>query len=129
MVVVPAMRNLSLHPVRQEAIVLAIGLAFYAVYYPIAVWVHRDFSIAQPKGKLVETILRFEASSGGGYEAQVYGNSRYESAVLYEDLTPLGHIAIVQLPSRPESWRFIKMSPRDGSDPRNNGRYYYLVQP
>ena len=60
------MRNLSLHPVRQEVIVLAIGLAFYAVYYPIAVWVHRDFSIAQPKGKLVETILRFEASSGGG---------------------------------------------------------------
>ena len=77
----------------------------------------------------MELILKFEEGAEGGYQAQVYGSSTYQKGVLYEDLTPLEQVEILELPSRPPSWRFIKMSPRDGSDPRNNGKRYYLVQP
>jgi hypothetical protein len=55
--------------------------------------------------------------------------SFYQKATLYEDLTPLEEVEILVLPSRPPSWRFIKMTPRDGTDPRYNGWRYYLVQP
>jgi hypothetical protein len=124
------MHRLSLNSFREEAIALVAGLAVFAVYFPLAVWIHRDFvSIGRPEGRVVELILRFEESPGGGYQAQVYGSSPYQKAILYEDLTRLGEVEILELPSRPPSWRFIKMSPRDGSDPRINGRHYYLVQP
>ena len=124
------MRRLSLNSFREEAIALVVGLVVFAVYYPLAVWVHRDFiPTGRPVGKLVELILKFEESADGGYQAQVYGSSTYQKGTLYEDLTPLEQVEILELPSRPQSWRFIKMSPRDGSDPRNNGRRYYLVQP
>lgn len=124
------MRRLSLNSFREEAIALVAGLAVFAVYLPVAVWVHRDFvPTGRPEGKLVELILKFEESAEGGYQAQVYGSSTYQKGILYEDLTPLEQVEILELPSRPPSWRFIKMSPKDGSDPRNNGRRYYLVQP
>jgi hypothetical protein len=124
------MREISLNPFRQEAIVLVVGLVVFAAYYPLAVWIHRDFiPVKRPEGKLVELILQFEAGSGGGYQAQVYGNAGYQKGILYEDSTPLQEIEILELPSRPSSWRFIRMSPGDGSDPRSNGRRYYLVQP
>jgi hypothetical protein len=119
-----------LNSFREEAIALAAGLVVFAVYYPLAVWVHRDFvATGRPEGKVVEMILRFEESVDGGYQAQVYGSSLYQKAILYEDSARLAEVEIRQLPSRPPSWRFIKMVPRDGSDPRNNGRHYYLVQP
>ena len=124
------MLRLLLNSFREEAIALVAGLVVFAVYYPLAVWVHRDFvSPGRPDGKVVESILRFEKSADGGYQAQVYGSSSYRKGMLYEDLTPLEEVEIRELPSRPSSWRFIKMVPRDGSDPRNNGRRYYLVQP
>jgi hypothetical protein len=124
------MPKLLLNSFREEAIVLVAGLVVFAVYYPLAVWVHRDFvSPGRPEGKLVESILRFEKGADGGYQAQVYGSSPYRKGILYEDLMPLEEVEIRELPSRPSSWRFIKMVPRDGSDPRNNGRRYYLVQP
>jgi len=125
-----SMRRLSLNSFREEAIALVAGLAVFAVYLPVAVWVHRDFvPTGRPEGKLVELILKFEEGADGGYQAQVYGSSTYQKGILYEDLTPLEQVEILELPSRPPSWRFIKMSPRDGSDPRSNGRRYYLVQP
>ena len=124
------MRKLSLNSFREEATTLVAGLAVFAVYYPLAVWVHRDFvSTGRPEGRVVELILKFEKAADGGYQAQVYRSSSYRKAVLYEDLTRVEEVEILKLPSRPASWRFIKMSPRDGSDPRINGRRYYLVQP
>lgn len=130
LVVLLSMPRLSLNSFREEAIALVAGLAVFAVYYPLAVWVHRDFvSTGRPEGKLVELILKFEESADGGYQAQVYGSSSYHKGILYEDLTRLDEVEIRELPSRPPSWRFIKMVPKDGSDPRSNGRHYYLVQP
>jgi hypothetical protein len=130
LVVLLSMPRLSLNSFREEAIALVAGLAVFAVYYPLAVWVHRDFvSTGRPEGKLVELILKFEESADGGYQAQVYGSSSYQKGILYEDLTRLEEVEIRELPSRPPSWRFIKMVPKDGSDPRSNGRHYYLVQP
>jgi hypothetical protein len=130
LVVLLSMPRLSLNSFREEAIALVAGLAVFAVYYPLAIWVHRDFvSTGRPEGKLVELILKFEESADGGYQAQVYGSSSYQKGILYEDLTRLEEVEIRELPSRPPSWRFIKMVPKDGSDPRSNGRHYYLVQP
>jgi len=130
LVVLLSMLRLSLNSFREEAIALVAGLVVFAVYYPLAVWVHRDFvSTGRPEGKLVELILKFEESADGGYQAQVYGSSSYQKGILYEDLRRLEEVEIRELPSRPPSWRFIKMVPRDGSDPRSNGRHYYLVQP
>jgi hypothetical protein len=130
LVVLLSMPRLSLNSFREEAIALVAGLAVFAVYYPLAIWVHRDFvSTGRPEGKLVELILKFEESADGGYQAQVYGSSSYHKGILYEDLTRLEEVEIRELPSRPPSWRFIKMVPKDGSDPRSNGRHYYLVQP
>jgi hypothetical protein len=124
------MLRLSLNSFREEAIALVAGLVVFAVYFPLAACVHRDFvSAERPEGKVVELILRFEESADGGYQAQVYGSSSYQKGILYEDSTRLGEVEIRELPSRPPSWRFIKMVPRDGSDPRNTGRHYYLVQP
>jgi hypothetical protein len=79
LVVLLSMPRLSLNSFREEAIALVAGLAVFAVYYPLAVWVHRDFvSTGRPEGKLVELILKFEESADGGYQAQVYGSSSYQ---------------------------------------------------
>ena len=93
------MPRLSLNSFREEAIALVAGLAVFAVYYPLAVWVHRDFvSTGRPEGKLVELILKFEESADGGYQAQVYGSSSYQKGILYEDLTRLEEVEIRELP-------------------------------
>lgn len=87
------MLRLSLNSFREEAIALVAGLVVFAVYLPLAVWVHRDFvSAGRPEGKVVELILRFEESADGGYQAQVYGSSAYKKGILYEDLTRLEEV-------------------------------------
>jgi hypothetical protein len=46
------MLKLSLNSFREEAIALVAGLVVFAVYYPLAVWVHRDFvSTGRPEGR------------------------------------------------------------------------------
>jgi hypothetical protein len=124
------MWKLSLDPIRQEAIMLAVGLSMFAVYLPIAAWLHRDvFFPDRPTGLQVEVIERFEPSAGGGYQARVYGNALHKKGVLYEGMVLLEEVAIIGLPPLPRMPRFIRMSPKDGSDPRTNGRRYHLVQP
>jgi len=124
------MRKLVLDPFRQEAIVLALGLTLFAVYLPIAAWLHRDvFLPDRPTGLLVERLDRFDPSAGGGYQARVYGNASHKTAILYEEKVPLQEVDIVTLPTFPRTLRFIRMTPKDETDPRKNGRHYYLVQP
>lgn len=124
------MRKLVLDPFRQEAIVLAVGLILFAVYLPIAAWLRRDvFPSNRPTGLQVESLDSFEPGADGGYQARVYGNAAHKKGVLYEGKMPLDEVEIFSLPSRPRLHRFIRLAPRDGSDPRSNGRHYYLVQP
>jgi hypothetical protein len=124
------MWKLVVGPFRQEAIVLALGLTLFAVYLPIAAWLHRDVLVAdRPTGLLVEPLRDFEPSADGGYQARVYGNASHKKGVLYEGNVPLHQVDITTLPPLPRTLRFIRMTPRDGSDPRINGRRYYLVQP
>jgi hypothetical protein len=115
---------------RQELIVLAAGLVIFGVYYPFAVYLHRDYvRRPEPSGQVVEFIPRFEETHGGAYQALVFTNNAYAKAMLYEDSTPLQEVEIVPLPTRPPSWRFFILPRRDGSNPNTNGRRYYLVQP
>ena len=76
--------KLSLNSFREEAIALVAGLVVFAVYNPLAVWVHRVilFQAGRPEGKVVELVLRFEESADSGYQAQVYGNSPYPKVIL-----------------------------------------------
>ena len=45
------MLKLSLNSFREEAIALVAGLVVFAVYYPLAVWVHRDFGFDRAAGR------------------------------------------------------------------------------
>lgn len=109
---------------------LAVGLTLFAFYLPIAAWLHRDVFVPdRPTGLQVEAIESFEPSADGGYLARVYGNALHRNGVLYEGMVALEEVAIIGLPTLPPMLRFIRMSPKDGSDPRTNGRRYYLVQP
>lgn len=114
-------------PFRQEAIVLALGLTLFAVYLPIAAWLHRDLLLPdRPTGLQVERLDEFELDADGSYQARVYGNASHRTAILYDGKVKLEQVDIVSVPP---TLRFIRMMPKDGSDPRNNGRHYYLVQP
>lgn len=115
----------------REAIVTIGCLAIFVVYYPVAVWVHRSYvQVRQPKGELVELIHGFEVNNAGRLQARVFSSAVYLKGTLYEDLTPLQEVVILGLPWRPPAWRFIEMPTlKDGSDPRTNGRRYYLVHP
>ena len=69
---------------RQELIVLAAGLVIFAVYYPFAVFLHRDYvRRPEPSGQVVEFIPRFEETHGGAYQALVFTNNAYPKAMLY----------------------------------------------
>lgn len=106
---------------------LALGLTLFAVYLPIAAWLHRDVLLPdRPTGLQVESLGNFEPGEGGGYQARVYGNASHRTAVLYDGKVQLEQVDIISIPP---TLRFIRMMPKDGSDPRNNGRRYYLVQP
>jgi hypothetical protein len=124
------MRKLVQSPFRQEAIVLAVGLTLFAAYLPIAAWLRRDLFLSdRPTGLQVEPLGNFEPSADGGYHARVYGNAAHKRGILYVGKVPLEEVEIFRLPSRPRQHRFIRLAISDGSDPRNNGRHYYLVQP
>jgi hypothetical protein len=123
-------RYFSELPRRQETTVLVLCAAIYSVYLPLAWWGSRNYVPPEkPVGKVVELITKFELTHGDVLLAQVYANAPYADADLYENAVLLRRVDVQQRPSRPQSWRFI-ITPqlRDGSDPRTNGRNYYLVQ-
>jgi hypothetical protein len=110
--------------------VLLLCAILYAVFWLAVLSRPAYVPIPKPKGSVVEMLLGFEGVEDGKITVSVFGNSRYPMGALYEETTFLQHVEIVKLPYRPESWSFIRMPmPKDGSDPRTNGRRYYLVQP
>lgn len=131
-----------------------ISLAAFAVYLPIAYLVGRDFvPPPKPPGAMVELLLKIDKGHGFSYVAQSFTLWEYADdsednmrspVILYEDLTPigpglsylrdiqsigLGRFAHAKLGHSPDSWRFVIFSTSDNSDPRTNGRQYWLVLP
>lgn len=117
---------------REELRVIAAALAAYAVFLPVALWVGRNHvPVIRPAGKVVETLLRFDLDKPDRYFARSYTFSpqRYDASqlVVYEDAAPLPR-ENVWFTSDGSAY-VVRIRPVDGSDPRTNGRHYWLVLP
>jgi len=137
---------------KAELKVTAIGLAIFAIYLPVALWIGLGFSPApRPPGAVVEPLLLPISNSQLSYRAQSFALWKYADAsednmkspvMLYEDLTPLGpaksymrdiydlgagRFNFTKFSNDPRS--FVVFSASDNSDPRTNGRRYWLVLP
>jgi hypothetical protein len=113
--------------------VIAAALAIFAAYLPIALWVGSLHTPApRPAGKAVETILRFDLDHPDRYVARsyIFGPAKYPDPSqirVYEDVTPLPGKA-VQFTADEQAY-VIRFKTSDGTDPRTNGRQYWLVLP
>jgi hypothetical protein len=128
--------------------VIAIAAGLYAIYLPLAVWVHRP--VAAPRGAMVIRLTPIQLSRFGGfaYEAPLPEFRRFEEysgpnlvpspILLFEDDKPLGPSVHRELQSiagtgegRFSHWNHTGMvfSATDNSDPRKNGRKYWAVLP
>lgn len=118
---------------KREIRILAIGLTLFAVYLPLALWGGGGYSgPPRPPGVAIEPLLRIDPSPGSSaYQTHSMVMGIYADAgrpvILYEDLVPLGRVSFVKFTDDPRS--FIIFSASDKTDPRTNGRKYWLVLP
>jgi hypothetical protein len=132
--------------------IAAIGLALYAIYLPVAFLVgHLYVPLQRPSGTMTESLQGFVQGPGFSYRTISYLLAKYADAsednmrspvMLYEGLKPLGparsyirdvqnvglgHFIFVRFGEDPRS--HVVISTSDNSDPRTNGRKYWLVLP
>jgi hypothetical protein len=113
--------------------IIAAALAIYAVYLPVAMFVHRDYvQLPRPSGKAFEKILRFSVDPPR-YAARsyVFAPAQYPDTSqirVYEDMLPLP-TANVDLVTIADTYYLVRIITSDGSDPRTNGRQYWTVAP
>jgi hypothetical protein len=111
--------------------VLAICLGLYALYLPPAWLVHRDYvREPQPAGDLIELLSRFEHDRPDHYvvRSQVFKTAAYPDTLrltVFENLTPLPREGVTFTPEN--GVYIVRFRATDGSDPRSNGRRYWLV--
>ena len=111
--------------------VVAISLAAYAVFLPVALWVSRDFVPAKrPDGKMVEVMGNLYFDHPDHYYARLFiilpGRFPDSSNLaVYEDLTRLSETNF----TKDEGAYVVRFKASDGSDPRTNGRNYWVVLP
>jgi hypothetical protein len=142
-------RRRSLRPTTKAAITLLIA---YGIFLIAAYYVARDYVPPQrPDGEIVEILHNPRHEGGFTYSERSYQLWRYADenqfeqhspVLLYEELTPLGparsrledvqrighgHYAFLGRPAF--TYKEIFFSTSDNSDPRTNGRRYYLVLP
>jgi hypothetical protein len=111
--------------------VVAICLGLYAIYLPAAWLVHRDYiPIPQPSGGRVEMLTAFHHDKPDHYVTRsvfvrttVFPHASRLS--VYEDLTllPKGHVGFTS----DLGVYIVRIKTTDDSDPRSNGRRYWLV--
>jgi hypothetical protein len=129
----------------------AIGAA-YALFLLAAHYVSRDYvPVQKPDGAILETVQYPRHLGGFSYNVRSYilsgqadpdERNQRSPVILYEDLTPLGpaHSRIKDIAreghgryafvGRPSfAFKEIIFSSSDNSDPRTNGRNYWLVLP
>lgn len=131
---------------------MAIGLAIFALYLPVALWLGNRYEpVPRPSGSMVEALGGMFPGPGFSYRSVSNFMGKYVDAgeenmrspvMLYEGLMPLGparsyirdiqkiglgHFNFVRFGDDPRS--HIVFSSSDNSDPRKNGRHYWLVLP
>ena len=109
--------------------VFILGLAIYAVYLPISLFVGSyHVSAGRPVGAVVEKLGAIHFDDPDQYFARLYVFSqiRFPDAskiAVYENLTLLSHFNLTQ-----DSGAYVaRFRASDGSDPRTNGRSYWAV--
>ena len=111
--------------------VLAICACLYAIYLPAAWLVHRDYvRDPQPVGNPMEMLARFEYDKPDHYIARslffrVAAYPDTSRLSIFENLTPLPKEG-VRFTADLGSY-LVRFRATDGSDPRSNGRRYFLV--
>ena len=110
-------------------VALAISLGVYAVFLPVAVLVGRDhFPAPRPEGRAVEAIggIRFDRPDHYFAKSHVFTPTRFPDVSeisVYEGLTPLPEIDFII----DDAAYIVRFKTSDGSDPRENGRRYWVV--
>ena len=116
---------------KQQLKILAIGLAIFALYIPIALFAgSRYVPVPRPPGAEIETLLKIAHYAGFQYHTHSMVMARHANdgtVMVYEDLTPLGPAKFIKFTDDPRN--FVVFSASDNSDPRTNGRHYWLVLP
>lgn len=106
--------------------IIAAGMAIFAIYLPIALWLGRDFVPApRPAGAVVIQLLKIEHVDGSFYRSDPFALSGRADVILYEGLSPIGPANFVKSDQR----IYVTFSASDHSDPNTNGRKYWLVLP
>lgn len=133
------------YELRFRHLLLAVVVA-YAILTPVYFFGPRGNVELVPEGRKVEQLGAFEQTTDGRYTTRTYKFARGTTfasgvrewtfdedpvpLVVYEGSDPLPH-ANFELQELNESniWRFVTIKTSDGSDPRTNGRAYYVVLP
>jgi len=111
--------------------VIGIALAAYAIFLPTAFYVGRDFVPAKrPDGKMVEVMGTLYFDHPDHYFARLFIilPARFPDSsklAVYEDLTQLSETNF----TKDEGAYVVRFKASDGSDPRTNGRNYWVVLP
>ncbi|WP_407151478.1 hypothetical protein [Bradyrhizobium sp. ORS 86] len=138
---------------REFAVALGGSLAITAVFLPIALWLGREYvPDVRPTGAVVALLTKFEPDGGFAFSAptQMLGEhidddprNQRSPVVVYEGATPLkfprsaradiqniglGRFNFVRQ-SHDTVTTYVVFSTSDNSDPRTNGRNYWLVLP
>lgn len=111
---------------KEEIRVALAGLAIFAVYLPVALVLGSGYTpVPRPSGSVVIPLLKIEHDSGSSYQSEPFALKRHAGVVLYEDMQLLGDANFATKDKR----KLVIFSTSDGSDPRTNGRKYWLVLP
>ena len=113
--------------------VIVICLSIYAIYLPVAMLMHRDYAPPpRPPGDVVEMvrIFHFNHEKPGQFVVRSYIFNALSfpdtsKISVYEDLTPLPRKNLRFTPG--VGGYLIDLKTSDGTDPRFNGRWYWVV--
>lgn len=111
--------------------VLVIALGIYGLYLPVAFFVHSGYvEFPSPPGA-VEQLVQFHFDSPDQYVSRLYRvrpDQDVSQFVAYEGLMPLNGIKWAVVPYEKSRHYVVRIRASDGTDPRTNGRRYWLVR-
>jgi hypothetical protein len=111
--------------------IVAAALAIYAVYLPAAFIAGRNYvPVPRPTGTAVEKIngVGFDHPDHYVVRSYIFRPARFpdvSSISVYENLTPLPRDKIKFVEDAGDY--VIRFKTSDGSDPRTDGRHYWIV--
>jgi hypothetical protein len=122
--------------------ILLITAIIYAIWTPIYFFWPAHKPAPRPEGIKVEQIMGFVKTQDGRFTTRTYKFAAHEifttetrewihpddPLLVYEDDKPLPK-ENYEFSTPKNTWRFVTLKASDGTDPRRNGRSYYVVLP